>query len=310
MGGEKSAALKSDTTATGSPPHGRGKADTRAFESAFPRITPAWAGKRLHLDVKDKPAQDHPRMGGEKLAFPAILARELGSPPHGRGKEHAAPAGHTAAGITPAWAGKRDIVGPFFHYPEDHPRMGGEKPFTAYLRAWWGGSPPHGRGKGHGLFGLALDVGITPAWAGKSFFRVDVHEIPGDHPRMGGEKPARRRAFKRPTGSPPHGRGKDRQLLPVHPGPGITPAWAGKSVLLLPFCRSRWDHPRMGGEKLDNFYMLQQLVGSPPHGRGKGQTSCALAMPSGITPAWAGKSSGLAQRPGLDRDHPRMGGDL
>ena len=167
MGGEKSAALKSDTTATGSPPHGRGKADTRAFESAFPRITPAWAGKRLHLDVKDKPAQDHPRMGGEKLAFPAILARELGSPPHGRGKEHAAPAGHTAAGITPAWAGKRDIVGPFFHYPEDHPRMGGEKTVSSCRFILGQGSPPHGRGKADNPPTTEKKGGITPAWAGK-----------------------------------------------------------------------------------------------------------------------------------------------
>ena len=173
--------------------------------------------------------------------------------------------------------------------------MGGEKPFTAYLRAWWGGSPPHGRGKGHGLFGLALDVGITPAWAGKSFFRVDVHEIPGDHPRMGGEKPARRRAFKRPTGSPPHGRGKDRQLLPVHPGPGITPAWAGKSVLLLPFCRSRWDHPRMGGEKVVSVDFLSPLAGSPPHGRGKADNPPTTEKKGGITPAWAGKRSPVRQ---------------
>ena len=224
-------------------------------------------------------------MGGEKLAFPAILARELGSPPHGRGKEHAAPAGHTAAGITPAWAGKRDIVGPFFHYPEDHPRMGGEKPFTAYLRAWWGGSPPHGRGKGHGLFGLALDVGITPAWAGKSFFRVDVHEIPGDHPRMGGEKPARRRAFKRPTGSPPHGRGKDRQLLPVHPGPGITPAWAGKSATSVRTRATKRDHPRVGGEKSAANTWPICCRGSPPRRRGKAPCEVGRFRPPGITPA-------------------------
>ena len=31
------------------------------------RITPAWAGKRLHLFFCFGQAEDHPRVGGEKL---------------------------------------------------------------------------------------------------------------------------------------------------------------------------------------------------------------------------------------------------
>ena len=49
-------------------------------------ITPAWAGKSPLVTRLYALAEDHPRVGGEKLRFRAVAARELGSPPRGRGK--------------------------------------------------------------------------------------------------------------------------------------------------------------------------------------------------------------------------------
>ena len=69
-------------------------------------------------------------MGGEKLRFPALLARELGSPPRGRGKAvHRFP-GLALVGITPAWAGKSASLDFFGFLLGDHPRVGGEKPYA------------------------------------------------------------------------------------------------------------------------------------------------------------------------------------
>ena len=127
MGGEKPALPDVPVAEIGSPPRGRGKVLAALMPENRLRITPAWAGKRLHLDVKDKPAQDHPRVGGEKRERCRDLPRGLGSPPRGRGKEHAAPAGHTAAGITPAWAGKSFSMTARGRVRKDHPRVGGEK---------------------------------------------------------------------------------------------------------------------------------------------------------------------------------------
>ena len=92
----------------GSPPHGRGKVCTCCCASPLARITPAWAGKRVKPQWAACAAQDHPRMGGEKLGSLDPLSATQGSPPHGRGKdihcqEHTRP-----PGITPAWAGKRN----------------------------------------------------------------------------------------------------------------------------------------------------------------------------------------------------------
>ena len=67
---------------------------------------------------------------------------------------------------------------------------------------------------------------------------------------MGGEKIVRFLKVTFPSGSPPHGRGKDI-LTTFDAGKlRITPAWAGKRYLLPFLCSGSWDHPRMGGEKV------------------------------------------------------------
>ena len=147
-------------------------------------------------------------MGEEKLGFPAFLSRELGSPPHGRGKDETFEVIPKDPGITPAWAGKSRRRLEADELPEDHPRVGGEKSLRWTIISALAGSPPRGRGKALQFLPQLLSLGITPAWAGKSFFCVDVHQIARDHPRVGGEK-----TFNAPTengrkGSPPRGRGK------------------------------------------------------------------------------------------------------
>ena len=75
--------------------------------------------------------------------------------------------------------------------------------------------------------------GITPAWAGKSLFCFTAAVPIQDHPRVGGEKIIWASVSIAALESPPHGRGKavigsvDQALV------GITPAWAGKSSVLL-----------------------------------------------------------------------------
>ena len=76
------------------------------------RITPAWAGKRMSVSTEKSAAQDHPRVGGEKLRLPWYVSSYLGSPPRGRGKVETVVGGGQGEGITPAWAGKRPFRTP------------------------------------------------------------------------------------------------------------------------------------------------------------------------------------------------------
>ena len=72
---------------------------------------------------------------------------------------------------------------------------------------------------------------------------------------------------------------------------------------------SAGDHPRMRGEKYDWCASAATLVGSPPHARGKGFPLPKQGIPSGITPACAGKSEQDAEYDRVAEDHPRMRGE-
>ena len=86
--------------------------------------------------------------------------------------------------------------------------MGGEKQKLQSTRITLIGSPPRGRGKDGNEVQLIAAEGITPAWAGKSFFCVRCAALSTDHPRMGGEKGGAWWIIILFLGSPPHGRGK------------------------------------------------------------------------------------------------------
>ena len=85
----------------------RGKALICIIPRFANRITPAYAGKRPQDETGLPPKEDHPRICGEKSAFPAAEPPVLGSPPHMRGKDLWAIQFKALYGITPAYAGKR-----------------------------------------------------------------------------------------------------------------------------------------------------------------------------------------------------------
>ena len=66
--------------------------------------------------------------------------------------------------------------------------MCGEKSLSILTVAWVQGSPPHVRGKVKQCLLEMSEIGITPACAGKRNTFFNGFGIPGDHPRMCGEK--------------------------------------------------------------------------------------------------------------------------
>ena len=193
-----------------------------------------------------------------------------GSPPRGRGKEAVAPFPLPAAGITPAWAGKRTSPHLYCELSKDHPRVGGEKQNTEQNLTKVRGSPPRGRGK-VGPCGVGgTQKRITPAWAGKRPCQERPVEGRWDHPRVGGEKRRLSECAQWAEGSPPRGRGKGITARPKGLSGRITPAWAGKRAAGSLKITPERDHPRVGGEKLHRYRSSTSRTGSPPRGRGKG----------------------------------------
>ena len=204
-------------------------------------------------------------MGGEKNKELEGVWRPMGSPPRRRGKVVHCAAVRALRGITP--------------------RVGGEKPFLFCGGSSDSGSPPHRRGKVRRIRENLERVGITPAWAGKSWQSGNRLCFTWDHPRMGGEKLTSGVFSSAEDGSPPHGRGKELFNLLHVLRHRITPAQAGKSKLALctPSCPT--DHPCAGGEKNKELEGVWLPMGSPPRGRGKVLYRVPEVVPVRITPA-------------------------
>ncbi len=187
--------------------------------------------------------------------------------------------------------------------------MCGEKRAKSICRKPKAGSPPHVRGKGKDIDRTGRAAGITPACAGKSCISVRLSGLRGDHPRMCGEKESNIGGYVSTVGSPPHVRGKVRRLTLERLFTGITPACAGKSTKLRNAIRSKWDHPRMCGEKSAASTCPICARGSPPHVRGKVKENQTLWYEDRITPACAGKSYIRLALLHPTWDHPRMCGE-
>ncbi len=74
------------------------------------RITPAYAGKSTVGTKSVTDVEDHPRLCGEKLVQLVLLFDQMGSPPPMRGKAEALAVADLLVGITPAYAGKRNLT--------------------------------------------------------------------------------------------------------------------------------------------------------------------------------------------------------
>ena len=193
----------------GSPPRMRGKAPLALGHGHQPWITPAYAGKRFSAPLGGGKKGDHPRVCGEKSGHFWRGGIQMGSPPRMRGKETQVAEDEAPEGITPAYAGKRNMSGHCGRRTWDHPRVCGEKTIEEIA--------------------VTQAVGITPAYAGKRLSKkLPLLKLLGSPPRMRGKE------FRQPDFLPP-----DR----------ITPAYAGKSCCSRKLLQRFRDHPRVCGEK-------------------------------------------------------------
>ena len=227
----------------------RGKVCISTAYSNFFRITPAYAGKRANRWVMYTLTEDHPRLCGEKSFQLPRKKYRIGSPPPMRGKGTAGSIIYLLPGITPAYAGKSVLPCHWLFRVRDHPRLCGEKDSGNGIFCCAAGSPPPMRGKVQPIPEQIAVSWITPAYAGKSTFPCTCRMTFEDHPRLCGEKVVLTIASLRTTGSPPPMRGKVLIVVQANIVSGITPAYAGKRLDLVPEPSFAPDHPRLCGEK-------------------------------------------------------------
>ena len=90
---------------------------------------------------------------------------------------------------------------------------------------------------------------------------------------------------------------------------GITPACAGKRLLVFCLETQTKDHPRVCGEKCPLVSGFIFGWGSPPRMRGKVAHDVDFFVIRGITPACAGKSWPMNTQTRRQGDHPRVCGE-
>ena len=125
----------------------RGKVPVWLPQTAFIRITPAYAGKSSFQNRSFSSREDHPRLCGEKQRLNSGFSAFEGSPPPMRGKERFSAVRIRLSGITPAYAGKSVSKCNVFRITQDHPRLCGEKGTLGIFMPGNLGSPPPMRGK-------------------------------------------------------------------------------------------------------------------------------------------------------------------
>ena len=128
-------------------------------------------------------------MRGKALGCLCLHGKYAGSPPPMRGKGPVLKQSAFFAGITPAYAGKRDWHVHEATRPKDHPRLCGEKLTVTPPSKISPGSPPPMRGKVQRL-----------RWRARRY---------RDHPRLCGEKFGIVCCENKQKGSPPPMRGKE-----------------------------------------------------------------------------------------------------
>ena len=186
-----------------------------------------------------------------------------------RGKEYCFNKQLKFSRITPAYAGKSRAFRLQFALLQDHPRLCGEK-LLSY---------PH----------ASSSQGSPPPMRGKAAIPDDEKQDHKDHPRLCGEKRTCLWLKNLPPGSPPPMRGKDSRRFVKRFLLRITPAYAGKRLLLFRRRQLVWDHPRLCGEKEFEDEIVNSISGSPPPMRGKAPSPDKYMSNIGITPAYAGK---------------------
>ena len=90
---------------------------------------------------------------------------------------------------------------------------------------------------------------------------------------------------------------------------GITPAYAGNTIIAIFFHDTARDHPRLRGEYKNERTEPGAGTGSPPLTRGILPFSFRTPAIVGITPAYAGNTVHSNQSTPGNQDHPRLRGE-
>ena len=179
----------------------------------------------------------------------------------------------------------------------DHPRVCGEHTMASSGVRACSGSSPRMRGTLVQSVDAERGDGIIPAYAGNTGTMFIVESAKGDHPRVCGEHLDLHIQAVESAGSSPRMRGTRERHDRRFSRRGIIPAYAGNTYTWRRRCLRGRDHPRVCGEHVRFDFAPAADWGSSPRMRGTPYTVGALGWATGIIPAYAGNTGGVAFSP-------------
>ena len=307
--GEHAATLFSVGSRSGSSPLARGTPGVDAACLVIVGLIPARAGNTNFLEIPAASPWAHPRSRGEHIHDDRRRINSLGSSPLARGTRQSGAGKLTRRGLIPARAGNTGRVAVTGGVRRAHPRSRGEHRLSAHLYFDLPGSSPLARGTLTGGAPAICRVGLIPARAGNTCFRLSVRLASRAHPRSRGEH---LKIWSGPPvvrGSSPLARGTH---VLVHEGRGrvgLIPARAGNMEEPPPTPPVKWAHPRSRGEHRSHQNRGCRPTGSSPLARGTPFCPVLGEVFPGLIPARAGNTWLLARVLAACRAHPRSRGE-
>ena len=174
MRGEEHPTRKDGSASPEIPPRARGRGDPKGWHPLLYGNTPACAGKSRLNQRRIAPCRKYPRVRGEERLAGEWSTRSLEIPPRARGRAaRTVDAGHHA-GNTPACAGKSHMRRSSLMVFRKYPRVRGEECIPRKDSENIAEIPPRARGRADMNELECIDLGNTPACAGKSLSDLQI----------------------------------------------------------------------------------------------------------------------------------------
>ena len=212
-------------------------------------------------------------------------------------------------GLIPARAGNTLYPTSYVLAYWAHPRSRGEHGFSSTEISVSAGSSPLARGTLHVWLGSLQGLGLIPARAGNTVWKLANAWSVWAHPRSRGEHGEPGNEEQEEKGSSPLARGTPELDAVFSRMVGLIPARAGNTCFLCLDRTANRAHPRSRGEHTYPFCVTFGSPGSSPLARGTRWHLSDQVERDGLIPARAGNTSTTKTRRSITRAHPRSRGE-
>ncbi len=173
-----------------SPPRTRGSTRQHRLEAGQHHVSPAYAGIDLLFRFSAAICSGLPRVRGDRPYMRTQVRLQALSPPRTRGSTLPALFAAQDQEVSPAYAGIDPRATASHTGRTGLPRVRGDRPAASRSISTAISSPPRTRGSTRAAQQVAMDDGVSPAYAGIDLYQSAGQQSDTGLPRVRGDRPA------------------------------------------------------------------------------------------------------------------------